>query len=217
MAKIINFFGSPGAAKSTNSAMLFSLMKRHGVKCELVTEYAKDVVYRGDIHTLSDCQPLIFGKQHHRVVRAAKHVDYIVTDSPLALSAVYGKELPVSFKAGCLSIFKSFDNLNFFLKLDPGRYKTYGRNQTVEQSLEIEKEILSLLDKNAIWFTMVRDAEEVFAKLLDTEFKFYGKTCTHVNKYGHKCNQPQTMNPGGIGLCKEHGLEHLSYLADIRF
>ncbi len=145
--------------------MLFSLLKRRGVKCEYVPEYAKDVVYRGDLNTLSECQPLIFGKQHHRLVRAARHVDYVITDSPILLSAIYGTTMPLSFKESCIDIFDTFDNINFFIRLDPERYKTYGRTQTVEESLVLEKQILQLLTNLNIRVIMVANAEEALEYL----------------------------------------------------
>ena len=39
---VINLLGSPGAGKSTTAARLFYELKMKGVKCELITEYAKD-------------------------------------------------------------------------------------------------------------------------------------------------------------------------------
>lgn len=43
MKLVINFFGGPGCGKSTMASRLFSELKSKGVKCEYVTEYAKDV------------------------------------------------------------------------------------------------------------------------------------------------------------------------------
>ena len=45
MTKVINLFGGPGAGKSTTAAGLFYEMKVRDIKCELVTEYAKDMTY----------------------------------------------------------------------------------------------------------------------------------------------------------------------------
>jgi hypothetical protein len=165
MCKVINFLGSPSAGKSTNAAILFGLLKRRNIKCELIVEYAKEIVYRGDLNTLSQCQPLIFGKQHHRLVRACKHVDFCITDSPLILSSVYGEDMPESFRQSVIDIYHRFNNLNYFIKLDPTRYKQYGRTQTVDESLEIEKKILSVLTNCGIYATMVVDAEDVLANL----------------------------------------------------
>jgi hypothetical protein len=45
--KVINLWAGPGAGKSTTAAGLF-LMKLTGRRVELVTEYAKEVVYDQD-------------------------------------------------------------------------------------------------------------------------------------------------------------------------
>lgn len=165
MGLIINIFGSPGAGKSTNSAELFAMMKRNNFRCELVTEYAKDVVYRGDHETLKSSQSLIFGKQHHRIERASRHVDYVITDSPLILSAVYSVKEPESFRRSCIDIFKSYNNRNFFIPLSVDNYKTYGRMQTAQESLELEGKIKNLLRAEAIEFEEIRNANDVIRSL----------------------------------------------------
>lgn len=52
MAIVINLFGAPGAGKSTLAADIFSKLKRRQVKCELITEFAKDCVYEGNVCAL---------------------------------------------------------------------------------------------------------------------------------------------------------------------
>lgn len=42
---LINFFGAPGAGKSTASAYIFSKLKMAGVNAEYVPEFAKDKVW----------------------------------------------------------------------------------------------------------------------------------------------------------------------------
>ena len=62
MALHINFVSPPSSGKSTLSSELFSKMKKLGYKVELVTEVAKDYVYKKDFVSLS-YQPIILGKQ----------------------------------------------------------------------------------------------------------------------------------------------------------
>ncbi len=45
--KVINLWAGPGAGKSTTAAGLFNLMKIRGYNVELVTEFAKEMVYEG--------------------------------------------------------------------------------------------------------------------------------------------------------------------------
>jgi energy-coupling factor transporter ATP-binding protein EcfA2 len=161
MGKVVNFFGSPGAGKSTSAAELFSALKRANYRAELVTEYAKDIVYRGDHNTLR-CQSLIFGKQLHRIERSLSIVDYVVTDSPILLSAIYGEHETAEFRQNAVDKFKSFDNINFFITLNVDNYKSYGRMQTAQESEEIESKILQMLNQEGLPFQYVRNGFDAF-------------------------------------------------------
>lgn len=45
---VVNLYGAPCAGKSTAAAYIFSRLKMAGVNCELITEFAKDMVYDGN-------------------------------------------------------------------------------------------------------------------------------------------------------------------------
>lgn len=45
--KVINFFGAPGAGKSTEAARTYVALKDRGVNVELVREVAKDLAWCG--------------------------------------------------------------------------------------------------------------------------------------------------------------------------
>jgi adenylate kinase family enzyme len=66
MMKVINLFGGPGSGKSTLAAGLFERMKIQGLSVELVTEYAKDMVWERRGNILDD-QLYILAKQHRRL------------------------------------------------------------------------------------------------------------------------------------------------------
>lgn len=150
MTKIINLFAGPGAGKSTTASGVFHDMKLKGYKVELILEYAKDLTYEDRVAALK-VQPYIFGKQLMRLMRVYDKVDFIITDSPLALSCHYGKKWPKSFTKSCLEIFHQFYNINFFLeRIKP--YVKLGRTQSEEGARKIDEEIFWFLKRNRIQF-----------------------------------------------------------------
>ena len=94
---IINLFAGPGSGKSTTCAGLFSKLKLAGINCEMVLEYAKELVWENNLETLDD-QIYIFAEQLHRINRLKNKVDVIITDSPLLLSIIYGKSNSYYFR-----------------------------------------------------------------------------------------------------------------------
>jgi len=143
MSLLVNLFAGPGCGKSTTAAGVFSLLKMHDINCELVTEFAKDLTWEERYKTLEN-QYYVWGKQHHRLWRIKDQVDVMITDSPLILNLVYGKDKPTCFKNTVLASFNEFNNINYFLK----RLKIYnpkGRNQTEDESRVIDYDVLKTL------------------------------------------------------------------------
>ncbi|MCL2621956.1 MAG: ATP-binding protein, partial [Firmicutes bacterium] len=85
---VVNLYGGPGAGKSTNAAALFVELKNRGINCELVREYAKDLVWEERSVEFYD-QFTVLGKQVKRVNALIGKVDIIITDSPIILSCHY--------------------------------------------------------------------------------------------------------------------------------
>ena len=147
-AKVINLFGGPSVGKSTTAAGVFSLLKLHNIECELVTEYAKDLVWEERHKTIQD-QQYLFAKQHHRLWRVVDKVDIVVTDCPLMLSPIYGELYKVtnkSFYDNVVDVVNGFDNLNIILT----RIKTYNRNgrlQTEDEAKAIDEDVIKILNK----------------------------------------------------------------------
>lgn len=147
---VINLAAGPGAGKSTSAASLFSKMKLEGHKVELVTEYAKDLTYEKNWPTLGN-QLKVLGEQHHRLARLKGQVDFIITDAPLFLGAIYGdpKWHPATRVA-----WDDFTNVVFQLRrVKP--YAAYGRSQTEDEAQHIDRQIQNLMVKWGIPFTTV--------------------------------------------------------------
>ena len=137
---IVNLFGGPASGKSTVAAGLFCLLKMHNIRCEFVTEFAKDLVWEERYKTLKN-QQYIFGKQYHKIWRVFNQVDVIITDSPLLLSTIYMPEnYSDSFVKNVIDTINTLNNLNILLNRQK-EYNNDGRYQTEEQAKIIDKDI----------------------------------------------------------------------------
>jgi len=171
MVMNINFFAGPGAGKSRTAAATFSLFKANHINVELVTEFAKDLTHAEHWNAL-ECQPYVFGEQLWRMERL-KSVDYVITDSPILLSAIYGyPKYPESWDIAVVDIFKLQENINFFINR-PDTYSEKGRTQTKEEAMQLDYKIKCLLDGENIAFTEVSGSPDAIAKVVFQEI--FGK------------------------------------------
>ena len=147
--KVINLYGGPGTGKSTTAAGLFYLMKREGFKVELITEYAKELVYSDADKILSD-QIHVCAEQHHRLHRLKKTgVEYVIMDSPILLSVYYAKygSLPRYItKTLAYSLYPLYDNFDVFIKRTKPFVKL-GRKGNEQEAKDADEGIRELLLK----------------------------------------------------------------------
>ena len=163
--KVINLYGGPGTGKSTLAAKVFAHLKDRKISCELVQEFAKELVWEEDWDSLA-CQAYVTRVQHSRVKRLYGKVDYIISDSPISLGLIYGKDLLDAEEEVIIDRHKEFNNIKVFLT----RHKDYdpeGRMQTYEEALECDKKILNLMSE------LYPDEEvKVFSNEADKSVKF---------------------------------------------
>lgn len=159
--KVINLWAGPGAGKSTTAAGLFRELKLRGQeRVELVMEYAKELVYAGDSATLSD-QHALLREQDWRLRRLLNEVDYVISDSPLALCCIYAKGAFDNnvFRRKVMTLFNSYENVNIFLRrVKP--YQTYGRTQTRDEALEVDKAVENFLFRYVMPTAPIIDGDE---------------------------------------------------------
>ena len=148
---IVNLFGGAGIGKSTLMARIFSELKVQGYDCEMVTEFAKDLVWEKRTETFKD-ELYIFAKQNHRLFRVNGKVNIIVTDRPLLLTSVYNQK-DKELCDLCLKTFKQYNNLNFLLKRET-TYQENGRLQSEEDAIQIDKITQDILEFNGIDYYM---------------------------------------------------------------
>ncbi len=151
---VVNLFGGAGIGKSTLMARIFSELKVQGYDCEMVTEFAKDLVWEKRTETFKD-ELYIFAKQNHRLFRVNGKVNIIVTDRPLLLTSVYNQD-DKELCDLCLKTFNQYNNLNFLLKRQTV-YQENGRNQSEEEAMQIDKITQDLLESNEINYYTVNN------------------------------------------------------------
>lgn len=174
MPLIVNFFAGPGAGKSTSAALLFSKLKMAGVRCEMVTEFAKDLTWEKRDMTLRN-QLYILAKQHKRMWIVAQHdVEVIITDSPLLVGAYYSStfdtgEFAQALQNMAMLLHKEHPSVNFFIRRTKP-YQRFGRSQTEEQAKVVDTGMLKMIEDLGIDFHTVETGEYGIKEML-----------THVN------------------------------------
>lgn len=171
---VVNLLAGPGCGKSTIAADLFSKLKWDGIDCELVTEYAKDLVWERRHDTFKN-QIYIFGKQHHKIFRLLGQVDVIITDSPFLLSAIYDEDKRETLERLVVEEYLKCFNRNFFL-MRSKKYNPNGRNQTEEGAKEVDNKILNFLHKWNIPYDSIRGAPDGVLHLYQEVKKVYDRT-----------------------------------------
>lgn len=166
---VVSLYAGPGSGKSTSMAGIFAELKLAGVNAEMAPEFAKEKVWEKSFNVLGN-QIYVFGKQLHTLVRVAGQVDVVVTDSPLLLSLIYGKNELQEFKQLVLAVNGQFRMLNFFLQRKK-KYNPSGRMQTEPEARDIDCQILNLLDDNNIQYEVIESGREgiqtIAKKVLD--------------------------------------------------
>ena len=73
-------------------------------------------------------------------------VDWVITDSPLLLSAVYRSDhTPKSLDNLVMDCWNQYENINYFLNRETRFYNPIGRSQTKEQALEVDSMVETML------------------------------------------------------------------------
>ena len=142
----INLYGGPGIGKSTVCAAVFVELKKLGVNCEMVREYAKELCYEGfDMTKLTDDSKRlgILSEQIKREKLLEGNVDYLITDSPLLLTAFYHNYpyAPPEFITDVAMRHLGVRSYHFFLERHRLGFQQEGRSHSFEQSLSVDNDM----------------------------------------------------------------------------
>ena len=153
MTVLINMLGCPSSGKTSLSAKLFAYMKARDINVEYSSEYVKGWAWEGKRVGPFD-QFYIFGKETHNQSRLFNKVDFIISDSPVMLTAFYhyfynGNE---ALNEVCQNFYKlakekaDIKVLNFFLPRKK-KYVSKGRFQTEEEADRLAVQLQEWLAK----------------------------------------------------------------------
>lgn len=184
---VINLFGGPGSGKSTTAAGLFYFFKLFGLSCELCTEWIKECVYEERKEPF-DNQIYTFAKQHKRLLDLENKVDFIITDSPILLSSIYGQHVyeKEQFDEFIFLQFSKFHNYNVFLQR-PVTFEQVGRVHDEKASKQKDDEIWKMLKTYGILHNFIETSVNTISEILHDFYKYYAleDTIARENKAGN--------------------------------
>lgn len=134
MVRRVCLFGGPGSGKSTLSHRLVGELKARHHDVEHIAEYVKKMAYEGRKPQGND-QLYIYSNQQELEEMALRHVQTVVTDSPVLLAAAYAKLYDykrADFLAELACDFEEqYPSTSFYLErtvpyVEKGRFQTYG-------------------------------------------------------------------------------------------
>ncbi|MBR3425322.1 MAG: toprim domain-containing protein, partial [Neisseriaceae bacterium] len=144
---LINVYGSPATGKSYTAEHLAAVLRDAGIECELVTEYATELIHQGRTDELKD-QVFVTGEQLRREQAALNHANIVITDSPTALGIIYAPEHQKAALHDIAAQSDKIPHINIFLRHDYESLATFSMNGRIhdkEQSLAIQEQLIELL------------------------------------------------------------------------
>ncbi len=105
----INFYGGPGAGKSTLAHHVTTIFKKRGCRAEMAREFVKHWTYYNRVPTAWD-QVHIFGQQiQEESILLENGIDYVIAECPLVLGAWYAESLDHELGMNLLKLARQFD------------------------------------------------------------------------------------------------------------
>lgn len=172
--RIINLIGGPGVGKSTAAGILFGEMKKRRMSVEYASEFAKELTWKKS-NDLDD-QIYIAGHQHNKIYSLLGEVDYVITDSPIFLGAIYAsrslnkydskaKRIVLDLSLLLLTLHFAMNSYTILVDRSNRAYDLSGRNENHDEALFIDREIKSFMDLHEIKYVKI-DRPELVLELM---------------------------------------------------
>lgn len=182
MSIIINLFAGPGGGKSSIAGGLLHKLKKKHCSCDAPYEFPKMLAWDNNGEAIKD-QLYVIANQHRGIAKSFNKVDYIIVDSPILLSLVYknyyaknndeypsclyGKE----FDDLILSMHQYYKTLNIVLvRSKETDHNEKERYHDLQQSIDIDKKIKSILIDNNIQYYEVNVDDDPLNEILNLLF-----------------------------------------------
>jgi len=181
--KIINLIAWPWVWKSVIASLLFVQMKIRWFNVELVSEYAKQLVWTNDFDTLNN-QYYVSNQQYKLFKSMLWKVDYIITDWALLHWIYYNKENKDNIsniektEEKIIQYIKEFKNINILLERNKNIwYEKEWRIQSYTEALIADNELKKILDLNENWnyesfISDVKNIENIINFILKKDNEF---------------------------------------------
>lgn len=147
----VNLYAGPGFGKSVTAALLYAALKLRGIHAELVSEYAKELVYMDELRGKS--QREIMREQLRRQGLLQGRTTVVVTDSPTPMSLVYalrlgaqGEELEALYRQQREGT-EGWYNMDVLLHrtITPETFEQEGREQDLPGCLDMHEAITAFV------------------------------------------------------------------------
>jgi hypothetical protein len=155
---IVNLIGASNSRKTTTAAELFAKLKRMNKKVEFTQEFVKKFtwLFPGAAPDELD-QSYVFGRELRQQKILLGKVDFIISDSPLILSAFYhelrsGETYMYDYVSNVVKSIETKYNvkmINFFLGKTED-HEAYGRWESKEEAFAIQDKLKEWLSSHAI-------------------------------------------------------------------
>lgn len=151
----VNLYAGPGFGKSVTAALLYAALKLRGIHAELVSEYAKELVYEDKLKGKSQSE--IMHEQLRRQGLLQGRTTVVVTDSPTPMSLVYalrlgvqGEDLEALYRQQREGT-EGWYNMDVLLHrvLTPEEFEQEGREQDLAGCLEMHEAITDFVRKHS--------------------------------------------------------------------
>lgn len=175
---VVNLFGAPSCGKSTLALLIGGVLKTEHpyLASEVPNEVPKFLAYdgrKGEVPRNLRCQPFVMGQQLWQIARCEGHADVVITDSPVLLSAVYGKEygqdIPDSFLDVCRHYHYAYKSMNYYV-VRQHAYEEKARVTSEKDAARIDSHIKMVLSACDVTYETVKssmdDAHRIVAQIV---------------------------------------------------